>query len=133
MSKHKSSNNTVKSKPKNKQKVQDVSLDTNNSTKSITVTFKDDAFWSEVVEEFLLSLSKAYGYTIDEYDLLGIVWAFRKNRIGRLLNKQPESEIFQREFVAMASMAMHWKEKGNQMRADYAMALEALKPRETNK
>lgn len=120
----------TKSKPKSKQTKQKVSPEAN---KSITITYKDDAFWSEVVEEFLLSLSKAYGYTIDEYSLLGIVWEFRKNRMGKLVNANPESEIFQREFVAMASMAMHWKEKGNQMRADYAMALEALKPRETDK
>lgn len=100
---------------------------------SITVTFTDNAFWSDVLEDFLGKLSKAYGYRIDEYSLLGVVWEFRKNRIGKLVEQNPESEIFQREFTQMIQMTMYWKEKGNQMRADYAMALEALKPREVEK
>lgn len=99
-----------------------------NSSKSITVTFSDNAFWSEVLEDFLGKLSKAYGYRIDEYSLLGIVWEFRKSRIGKLVNQNPESEIFQREFMQMIQMTMHWKQKGNEMRADYEKVLAALAP-----
>jgi len=118
----------TKRQTKSKQSKQEVSPKANTSSKSITVTYNDDAFWSQVVEDFLKELSKAYGYTIDEYSLLGFVWECRKNRIGRLVEAHPESEIFQREFMQMVQMVMHWKAKGNQMRQDYARALEALMP-----
>jgi hypothetical protein len=117
-----------KSKHKSKQSKQKVSPEANDERKSITVTFDSSAFWSEVLEDFLAQLSNAYGYTIDEYSLLGIVWEFRKNKVGRLVNAHPESEIFQREFMQMVQMTMHWKGKGNEMRSDYEKVLAALAP-----
>jgi hypothetical protein len=87
-----------------------------------------DTKWTEVLSAFLIELSKIYGYPIDEYSLIPFVWEVRQDRLGKLVNENPESEIFQREFMQVAKAALECKGEVNRMRADYEKVLAALAP-----
>lgn len=118
----------AKSKRKSKQKVQEVSPQADDGRQTITVTYSTNSRWTEVVSQFLVELSKAYEYTIDEYSLIPFVWDARQDRLGKLIDTQPASEIISREFMQVAKVAMEMKGQANQMRADYEKVLAALAP-----
>ena len=98
------------------------------STKSITVTYNDNSRWSEVLSKFLVELSQSYGYPIDEYSLIPFVWEVRQDRLGKLLETEPASEIISREFMQVAKVALECKGEANRMRDEYSKALAALAP-----
>jgi hypothetical protein len=103
--------------------------------KSITVSYNDNSRWSEVVSQFLVELSKAYGYPIDEYSLIPFVWEVRQDRLGKLIDNGPASKIVNREFMQVVQRVVDMKIEANRMRADYEKVLAALAPtkRETTK
>jgi hypothetical protein len=78
--------------------------------------YKDDTRWPAIVLDFLAELSTQYGYTIDEYDMLAMVWQARQERLGALLNSGENDAMVLREFKRVCAYGIIAKNIGAEKR-----------------
>ena len=90
--------------------------------------YAEGSRWTEILISFLDALGKEFGYSLDEYDLLGIVWEARVDKLGKLLNENPESDVINRMFQETVRHSIYWKSIGEKARKDYKKGLEVLMP-----
>lgn len=92
----------------------------------------DDATYMDIILDFIEYLGPAhFDYEIDEYDLLGIVWAARMKKLAPLINDtEHENKPAMSMFRHCAQMWIANKELGREMKEDYIKVLGALMPKE---
>lgn len=93
--------------------------------------YPDDTRWPDILLDFLDYLGEKYygksGGSLDEYDLLGIVWQARMKKLAPLVDKgnNPATNLYKH----CASMNFAWHDKATDLRNDYREALEAVMPK----
>lgn len=93
--------------------------------------YPDVTRWPDILLDFLDYLGEKYygesGGSLDEYDLLGIVWQARMKKLAPLVEKDnaPATNLYKH----CASMSFAWHDKATDLRNDYRDALEVLMPK----
>lgn len=91
--------------------------------------YDEDTRWTKILLEFLDHLGEQYypESGLDEYDLLGIIWEARLDKLGDLVNEGNTPALSMFDEVAKKSFA--WKATGNRLREEYRETLETLIPK----
>lgn len=91
--------------------------------------YDDGVTFTDVILDFMEYLGPAhYGYPIDEYDLLGIVWAARMKKLAPLVKRgnKPAENMYKE----CSNMLFKNRELGRELKEDYAVVLNTLMPKE---
>lgn len=86
--------------------------------------------WSKIVLDFCEILSKAYEYTIDEYDLASMVWQARLDKLSVLLDNENAGPTIHRLFSDAVRRELEHKQLMSQARQEYKEALTLLMPKD---
>lgn len=80
--------------------------------------------WSQVVSDFIAVLSKSYGYQVDEFDLISMVWQSRIDMLAPLVDK--DNAVANGLFNHVVRCSLSMQEDASQLRQESKELLNVL-------